>query len=560
MKKTIKKVLSVLIALAILLVPMTAMAALGDYDEPWQLPVAMGMMDRLAVYVEPGATQYVQAAEMNGTVTVGYATGEYQIYYGRMPVLPETESGNFTAEFTLMGYDMFSIYNPSETDAITVYLMLTAGSAEIPVGTWDNPETVETLGAQAATVEAATDGYFYTWTAPAYGKVSVAIADESGWQYMVSKTPADEEDYASYYSGDLHTYDGEPVVASEEITVYAGDKIEVMVNTYDPENMWSAPAGTINWSLNFESIATFIVEDVTAGVGQEVKVAIGLENNPGIVSLKLDVAYDKDVLEFVEVTAGDFAASSDSAGESVPNYNFGPADADTLAINWIAALSEENITTNGTVATITFKVKDTAVCGDSSDITVTYDPENVFDKDLNNVEIGLMNGSVEVDHTLTYVDEIPATCTESGVQGHDKCEVCGKCFNWGMEVAEEDLVTDPYHDRTYVEEVPATRTETGVKEHYVCPCGTLWVFDWDTFEFTETTAEELIIPVLSQPGDVNGDDVVNNKDLAVLMQQINGWPVEIDMSVADVNGDNTVNNKDLALLMQYINGWPVELK
>ena len=64
----------------------------------------------------------------------------------------------------------------------------------------------------------------------------------------------------------------------------------------------------------------------------------------------------------------------------------------------------------------------------------------------------------------------------------------------------------------------------------------------------------------TETGDVNGDGAVNNKDLGVLMQYLNGWPVEITDDAADVNGDNSINNKDYGLLMQYVNGWPVELK
>ena len=60
-------------------------------------------------------------------------------------------------------------------------------------------------------------------------------------------------------------------------------------------------------------------------------------------------------------------------------------------------------------------------------------------------------------------------------------------------------------------------------------------------------------------GDVNGDGRINNKDLGLLMQKLNGWAVEISDAVADVNADGRVNNKDYGLLMQYVNGWDVEI-
>ncbi|MGN1320587.1 MAG: dockerin type I domain-containing protein, partial [Acutalibacteraceae bacterium] len=60
--------------------------------------------------------------------------------------------------------------------------------------------------------------------------------------------------------------------------------------------------------------------------------------------------------------------------------------------------------------------------------------------------------------------------------------------------------------------------------------------------------------------DVNGDGKVNNKDLGLLMQHLNGWVVEIIGDDGDVNGDGKINNKDYGLIMQFTNGWDITLK
>ncbi len=60
-------------------------------------------------------------------------------------------------------------------------------------------------------------------------------------------------------------------------------------------------------------------------------------------------------------------------------------------------------------------------------------------------------------------------------------------------------------------------------------------------------------------GDVNEDGAINNKDLGMLMQYLNGWSVDANIDAGDVNADGSVNNKDYGILMQYINGWPVQL-
>ena len=119
-----------------------------------------------------------------------------------------------------------------------------------------------------------------------------------------------------------------------------------------------------------------------------------------------------------------------------------------------------NVTTTGTFATITFKVKEDAVV-DYYQIDVSYDAESVFDENL--------------------VD------------------------------------------------VPA-----------------------DVFDATISVEDGML-------GDINGDGEVNNKDIALLMQHINGWNVEIDLTVADVKFDGKINNKDIVILTRYINGWDVVL-
>ena len=56
------------------------------------------------------------------------------------------------------------------------------------------------------------------------------------------------------------------------------------------------------------------------------------------------------------------------------------------------------------------------------------------------------------------------------------------------------------------------------------------------------------------PGDINGDNTVNNKDLTRLMKYLSGENVEVIAALLDVNGDGSVNNKDLTRLMKYLAG------
>ena len=74
------------------------------------------------------------------------------------------------------------------------------------------------------------------------------------------------------------------------------------------------------------------------------------------------------------------------------------------------------------------------------------------------------------------------------------------------------------------------------------------------FKVIEKTAE-------TKPGDLNGDNSVNLKDVVLLRRAIaGGWDASVDTSAADLNHDGLVNLKDVVLLRRYIaGGWDVTL-
>ena len=128
---------------------------------------------------------------------------------------------------------------------------------------------------------------------------------------------------------------------------------------------------------------TFALSDAEGRVGDLITVALSLQNNPGIISLKLAVAYDEDVLALTSLETKDFQ-----------DVSFGPLTSNPVAVNWIDA-THPNSTANGTVAVLTFRILATDPQGETA-ITLSYDAEDVFDENYQNVTFATSAGTVTV--------------------------------------------------------------------------------------------------------------------------------------------------------------------
>ena len=122
--------------------------------------------------------------------------------------------------------------------------------------------------------------------------------------------------------------------------------------------------------------------------GQTVEVTVSLENNPGIVSMLLDVSYDNEVLTLVGVEDAGILGTTDH-GKS---YSMVP-----YSLSWTNDTATENYEVNGTVVTLKFAIAEDAPEG-VYPVEITYDEtkDPIFDKDIKTVDFAVQPGGVKV--------------------------------------------------------------------------------------------------------------------------------------------------------------------
>ena len=130
-----------------------------------------------------------------------------------------------------------------------------------------------------------------------------------------------------------------------------------------------------------------VVGSKTTMAGNTVTVDVSLKNNPGIISMMLHLSYD-DALTLVSI--GDTGL--------MPGRVHGDVT-DTLF--WDSGTSTENLTVNGVIATLTFKVDENAEPGEYG-IRFTYnnDESDIINADFEPVDFAVVNGKIKVSNVI----------------------------------------------------------------------------------------------------------------------------------------------------------------
>lgn len=131
------------------------------------------------------------------------------------------------------------------------------------------------------------------------------------------------------------------------------------------------------------------VSDVIGKPGANVNVVVSLKNNPGIVTMRLDVSYDSEVMTLTKVSDHALLPGKMHGNDlsSVPYCLF-----------WDNGASTEDYAVDGDLVTLTFALKESAADG-KYPVVLSYDYDNfdIFNMNLEPVEFNIENGSVKVN-------------------------------------------------------------------------------------------------------------------------------------------------------------------
>ena len=144
------------------------------------------------------------------------------------------------------------------------------------------------------------------------------------------------------------------------------------------------------------------IKSTAAEAGDTIDVEVILSDNPGIIALSFDVEYDSERLELVKAEDGKILGTSTSL--------FGnDTTANPYRLCW-DDLSTENNTGNGTVATITFKVKENAPSGSAS-VGLILNQGSTFNVDMVDVAFETVSGAINVTGSQSQETTTTTTTT-----------------------------------------------------------------------------------------------------------------------------------------------------
>lgn len=203
-------------------------------------------------------------------------------------------------------------------------------------------------------------GCAYVWTAEASGQLTITMEEETGWQFVLYNETSGTD-------GVVHTSRDEPKASSEVLEVTAGDRVLLIVNSFDPEHPLHPPAGEVRFTAEF------------------VDPTLGMEENPVWLNLTDEIAIPAGKTMYCTAKADGMLLTLEGAGLKVVH-------------NDVEHLPEQNTITflchgAGTFEHPVFAITNTGTADGVYSISFTY-PEGHF---MNPAELTIGSNAAAVD-------------------------------------------------------------------------------------------------------------------------------------------------------------------
>lgn len=141
----------------------------------------------------------------------------------------------------------------------------------------------------------------------------------------------------------------------------------------------------VNALYAFSANPSLMVLEMLASAGETVTVPVVVQANPGIAGAKFTMVYDPS-LTLTDAKSGTAFSALDYTG---PGKFMSPC-----SFTWDSESGE--VTENGTVLELTFTVPEDAVSGQSYAINCAYTEGDIYDENLGNVTLEVINGMITV--------------------------------------------------------------------------------------------------------------------------------------------------------------------
>ncbi len=215
----------------------------------------------------------------------------------------------------------------------------------------------------------------------------------------------------------------------------------------------------------------------------EIKIAVTISDNPGIVAMRIFVKYDANILKLKSVENGEIFKTEDALHGKLMSAN-------PYTLTWEDALSQGNIEKNGTLAYLVFEYQDEVGLAET-DVYLQIDTNSTINTDLNNAMF-----SIENIHCKLPIKESPkvASCNHADSAWETvvnaSCSVTGQqrrvCHDCGKVLETKALTATGHHFGEWKLQTAATENNPGTEVRVCDECGFKQAHEVSLVTFTVT--------------------------------------------------------------------------